>query len=1087
MSNLFKSKLFLGVMVAVVMLAGVVALAPSQADAQTACTITTTLRVGSRGAQVACLQAALGLTADGAFGPKTKAAVIAWQKSKGLVADGIFGAKSRAAWGGAATGNFPVGCTSASGYSPVTGQPCVAGPSTGLPAGCSTTSGYSALTGQPCNGTGTPQTGSVTASLAANNPAAGTVVAGQATADLAHFTFNGTGTVTGVQLMRTGVSANDTLSNVYLYDGAMRLTDAASVTSSGMVTFANPAGLFTVSGSRTISVRADIKASTSGQTVGVMLSNFTVMGQTAATVANLSGNLMTVAAAADLATVIMPTTNTVVSASVDAGTSNYTVWGNTVQVGQRSVWLKGATFRVIGSAESGALQNARLVVDGAQVGTPVASVTANGNLSFDLSAAPVSLATGSHTIEVRADVVGGANRNVYLALQNAGDLMLTDSQYNVNVMLQNTGPVAFTMNQGGTITINAGTLSLSKDTTFNSTTTVTSGASNVTVGRYTLRAYGEAVKVMQVKVEMDLGTGTEGLNNVGLYLNGAQVGTSQNGDDQDVTFTFNLGSSLIVPAGQTATLEVRADMQDETNDNYTGTVTTQVVIPVGQAQGQTSFDTYPDGTPLTSATTVVTAGAATANVTKSSGFLTTTVGTNVANARVGSYVITAGTTEALRVTNLAVSIDQTLGSATTGDVELTDIANLRAVVTVAGQAAVNLNAVNPQATNNFSTDFTIPAGSTATVDVYVDVTNATASETIQTNLLITARGASSNVVLTSGTGIASAQAGQELTVGAGALLNTTGITVVSSNATSQRYVVGNSAIEPIIRYSVKPTSGAVTIEELTFTLAGTSNVITALSVTGTSGGSACSVSVPSGATSVTITGCSIPVPYTLGGTDLIVTPTINFVGINGISSGTGVTATVDLTAVQYNDGTTSVDATLDGADDADDLANTAVSNAVRPVASLPTLTLTGSNAILANGEIKVGSVTISASAGGNINLETLPVTFALGGGALTNDATDVFVVKEGNTTVVTTDNAANDAASGAAVITFTNDEVVVAGSSRTFDIYMKIDTVTGGDDTAQISLAPSSAFLWDDINGGGDNLVGTYILNYPTSTVTIQD
>lgn len=50
-----------------------------------------TLKVGSKGASVKTLQKKLGITADGDFGPKTKAAVIAFQKKHGLVADGIVG------------------------------------------------------------------------------------------------------------------------------------------------------------------------------------------------------------------------------------------------------------------------------------------------------------------------------------------------------------------------------------------------------------------------------------------------------------------------------------------------------------------------------------------------------------------------------------------------------------------------------------------------------------------------------------------------------------------------------------------------------------------------------------------------------------------------------------------------------------------------------------------------------------------------------------------------------------------------------------------------------------------------------------
>lgn len=50
-----------------------------------------TLSEGSRGDHVKYLQRKLGLTADGIFGPKTKAAVIAFQRRHGLTADGIVG------------------------------------------------------------------------------------------------------------------------------------------------------------------------------------------------------------------------------------------------------------------------------------------------------------------------------------------------------------------------------------------------------------------------------------------------------------------------------------------------------------------------------------------------------------------------------------------------------------------------------------------------------------------------------------------------------------------------------------------------------------------------------------------------------------------------------------------------------------------------------------------------------------------------------------------------------------------------------------------------------------------------------------
>ena len=49
------------------------------------------LRKGARGDGVKIMQEALGIGADGVFGPGTERALKAWQSSNGLVADGIAG------------------------------------------------------------------------------------------------------------------------------------------------------------------------------------------------------------------------------------------------------------------------------------------------------------------------------------------------------------------------------------------------------------------------------------------------------------------------------------------------------------------------------------------------------------------------------------------------------------------------------------------------------------------------------------------------------------------------------------------------------------------------------------------------------------------------------------------------------------------------------------------------------------------------------------------------------------------------------------------------------------------------------------
>lgn len=148
MSKLLKSKFLLGVVIVAVMFVGVVAVATSASAAD--CTVVATAKVGSTGANVQCVQSKVGVTADGKFGPMTKAAVVAFQTSKGLVADGIVGPKTAAAMNGVVA----TGCTTA--FDPTTGKPCTG---TTLPAGCTSTAGYSPTTGAKCDGGTTTPSG----------------------------------------------------------------------------------------------------------------------------------------------------------------------------------------------------------------------------------------------------------------------------------------------------------------------------------------------------------------------------------------------------------------------------------------------------------------------------------------------------------------------------------------------------------------------------------------------------------------------------------------------------------------------------------------------------------------------------------------------------------------------------------------------------------------------------------------------------------------------------------------------------------------------------------------------------------------
>src|SRR3989344_3117032 len=131
---------------------------------------------------------------------------------------------------------------------------------------------------------GVPITGNgLKVMLASDSPVNVALVQGQAIGELAKFVFsNPTGStvnVTSLAISRIGVSNDSTLTNVFLYDGAARLTDSAGVSNSAF-NFNDSVGLFSLApgASRTVSVRADIAGSTSGQQVGVRLNSVDASG-----------------------------------------------------------------------------------------------------------------------------------------------------------------------------------------------------------------------------------------------------------------------------------------------------------------------------------------------------------------------------------------------------------------------------------------------------------------------------------------------------------------------------------------------------------------------------------------------------------------------------------------------------------------------------------------------------------------------------------------------------------------------------------------------------------------------------------------
>lgn len=937
-------------------------------------------------------------------------------------------------------------------------------------------------------------------SLNANTAPAATVISttgtiGQSIAPLASFNLtaanDGAVTVKSIRLQRIGVSSDSSLANIYLYNGTTKITDAGTF-SSGFVTFSNNTGIVTIPAGQTttITVRADI-ANVTGGNVGVAIASASDIVATASSVSGsfpIQGNLMSITQVTDLATVKASTvTPNGSNLTVNAGTLQQTLWSSQLSVGQKAVKLSYVAFRQIGSISSDAIQNLGLYVNGTKVGATT-SVGSDGYARFDFASSPITLSTGASTVELRGDIVKGSNYNYIFSIQTAADIVLTDTNYGVNVAL--TGQSSSLPLSASQTTISSGSVSAQLDPAFTATQFVGNQA-QTTLGQWTMKAYGEDIKVQQLTASITMSktaTGTtpttaEGFNNVTLYVNGGSVGSTNNAvaimdtsaSNQTLpTVTFGSTNLFTIPAGTTVTVTLKGDSVLNSPTSVTS-VTANLVAPINAFEGITSFTYTPPTVALPINGTSLSAGTSNATVSANGGYTNQTLSSNTIGQKIGSYMIQASSADGVQVSSLNVGFQ-------TGT-DLTKLANLYIVTPDMPSGS---NKVNPASSNNFTTNFTVAANQTAEVDVYADLTNTASS--FYTTLTGNGLGTTSHqsVTLTSATG-------QAITVGNG---NLSTLTLSNSSPVSQIIVGGTNGMSAATYNFVASTAGGVNISELGFSIASSTTVSTAVSSITVNGQTATVVGGKA-----LVSGLNLTVPASYGGVDVPVTVNLAPVGLNGVQDQPVV---ISLAHVKYlSGGTTFVD-------DAPSLGNGATAfggglhdtNLYGGVATgtpahtmqlagvAPVITLISSAAhSLTTGTVKIGSVQVVAPTG-NVTLNNLPLVITISGGTL---GSGNILVKDSSTG---SDIPVSAVASNAdtQTITFTPGYTISAGSAgKTFDIYAAVAGFTGtiqsGSASVNLGLASDkNLFSWHDVTGNSSpDLTGAYILNYPNTTVYTQN
>ena len=726
------------------------------------------LAVGSKGADVTALQNFLGVTpATGYFGSLTKAAVIKYQTSKGITpASGSFGLKTRASVNGSAT--------------------------------------TVVVPGTVANVTGVD----LKVTLAPTSPVAGAIVAGSAIADLAEYTFQNTSAVsavvTNVTLQRMGVSDDATLKAVYLYNGAKRLTDSATV-SSGKITFNAPMGLFTVpaGSSMVVAVRSDILesgTSNSGQIVSVSLTNVSANGPVVNAVVPVSGASMTVVISSTKTVANFSVSTTPTTSDVDPQ-SDYVMWQNTLNVSNHDAVMKSFTLRQIGSVATADLGNFRLFVDGTQVGATVPSMDANGYVVFDLSLTPKALTQTSHIIKMVGDIIGGSGKYFSFSLRQASDVMVMDSQLGINVLATATAGIP---SAAGNQTVNPGTLTITKKTDSPSGN-VTKDASSQVLGRFEFKAAGEPMKVETLKVNFLSGDATLGaLRNGMLFVNGSQIGSTADIASSSLSTEFNLGSSLVVYPGTPVLVEIKADIFDNNGTNNISdgdAITANFVAGTANVQRMVSLSYVPSSTVPGNQITV-SQGAL--SLTKSSSFANKTIVVPQTAMKLGEYVLSTNSTEDINLNTITLRFDGATAS--------TSAASLSDVYVVYGNKITSVKStVATTSDNSYSINYVLPANTSLNMAVY----GTLAASTGLSDVIVTKLNVSGQTVMSGQTAtIAAAVTGQVISV-------TTGSLSVSKDATtpvSDLIAVSSNPLTPtvakIASYKFEAQSDDYTVTEL---------------------------------------------------------------------------------------------------------------------------------------------------------------------------------------------------------------------------------------------------------------------------------
>ncbi len=436
-------------------------------------------------------------------------------------------------------------------------------------------------------------------------------------------------------------------------------------------------------------------------------------------------------------------TDSPASYSLSGGSGNNVIWHKNINISNGSAKIFGMTLKKTGSANDTTFSNFILKIDG----TPVANVVAlnaSHDVVFDLSASPYLLTPGLKSLDVVTTLdTASVGRNFRFSLQNASGISVEDA-------LVPGVPLTVTSNLGGIANnLSSGNISFNSLILISATNnklnnSVISGGSGVVIASYTMRAYNESAVInnltfspaMSSMVTTD--STTNNLSNVGLYVNGNRVGTSQtiiSGNN----FTFSgLSADFIVGSEASTTVEIRADIKTINGIPYSsGNIKVDMVSAIDNASGAASGGIR--STAYLAGQTMAVAEHGVQLIAAS--FSPTVMSTNTTGYKIGSYTISAGNADGVTVSTAYVTLSGSMIN--NGNINSLTLKNGNSVLGVYGSVLAGISSIFPMG-------LSIATSSSITLDLYVDVLgSAISGESLSSNMYIFGQTSSSLVTVTS--------------------------------------------------------------------------------------------------------------------------------------------------------------------------------------------------------------------------------------------------------------------------------------------------------------------------------------------------